>query len=571
MKFKFVVDYFEKIDKTSSRLEMARLLSELFNKCPDDQIDKLVYFCQGCLGPKYKTKEMNVGLSNLLELFTQYVGQDLSKTKQQFNELGDIGLLVEKNKTTSLQKNLFSKDLDFLEVYVTFNKISDISGKGSTDQKIKLFKSILFNCDKVSAKYVLRFPISFRLGFGDSTIVDALALLFEDLEDVNKKITSKYLVVSDLGFIAKILKTEGLSSLEALKIILGVPIKSALCERAKDLEEIVERLSVDNQKFFVDSKVDGFRQQIHKKGDKINIFTRNELDVTHMFPDIVSNIKKIKHDFIIDCEAIGYSLSEKNYLPFQITMQRRRKYNLKEKSEELPLHLKVFDVLYFDGKETYGLPFKERRKIVEENFKLSEKITPTEIIYTNDIKKLNDFFKETLNKGLEGIIAKNPESFYTAGSRGYSWIKFKKSYAGNYDTIDAVVVGGFYGQGKRTELGIGALLVALYDEKEKQFRTIAKLGSGLTDDIIKDLSKKLETLKIQKKPENLITNLKPDFYVLPKIITEINYDEITNSTIHTACYDQKKKQGLALRFPRLVKIRTDKDLPDNEQILKKFI
>ena len=148
MKFKFVVDCFERLEKTSSRLEMAKILSELFKECPEEQIDKLVYFCQGSLGAKYKTKEMNVGLSNLLSLLSQYLGQDVSKTKQKFNNLGDIGLLVEKTTTSSLQKNLFLKKLDFLEVYETFQKISSISGKGATDKKIKLFKLILFNCDK---------------------------------------------------------------------------------------------------------------------------------------------------------------------------------------------------------------------------------------------------------------------------------------------------------------------------------------------------------------------------------------------------------------------------------------
>ncbi len=568
MKFSLVIDYFEKLDATSSRLEKANLLSSLFEKCPNDQIDKLVYFCQGCLGPKYKTQEMNLGLANLLNVFAQYVGQTTSKIKQEFDNLGDVGLLVEKTTTTSLQKNLFLKDLDFLEVYETFKKISLISGKGSTDTKIKLYKSILFNCDKKAAKYVLRFPISFRLGFGDSVIVDALSLLFEKEEFFKKKITSKYLVVSDLGMIAKIIKTKGPDAIDSLKMTIGVPVKSALCERAKTFEEIVERLSVNGQEFVVDSKVDGFRQQIHKKDNNIKIFTRNELDVTNMFPDVIENVQKINKDFIIDCEAIAYDSSAKKYLPFQITMQRKRKYDLKQKSKDLPLHLKVFDVLYFDNKETYLLPYIERRKILEKHFFASEKITPTKIIFTKDVNVLESFFNKVINEGLEGIIAKDPSSVYSAGSRGYSWIKFKKSYMNVHDTIDAVVVGAFYGQGKRTELGIGALLVALYDETTEKYFTVAKVGSGLTDNVIKELSQKLQTTKLKKKPNNLVTNLVPDFYVAPKIIVEINYDEITKSIVHTASIN--KDQGLALRFPRFVKIRYDKDLPDNLQTLKKL-
>lgn len=567
MKFKFVVDCFESLEKTSGRLEMAKILSELFKNCPEEQIDKLVYFCQGSLGAKYKTKEMNVGLLNLLSLLSQYLGQDINKTKQEFNSLGDIGLLVEQTTTTSLQKNLFLKKLDFLEVYETFQKISSISGKGAVDNKIKLFKSILFNCDKQEAKYVLRFPISFRLGFGDSTIIDALSLLYESKEDVKKIITSKYLVVSDLGMIAKTLRLKGIDGINHLKITVGIPVKSALCERAKTFEEIVERLSIDNNPFYVDTKVDGFRQQIHKKGETIKIFTRNEVDVTEMFPDVVENIKTIKKDFIIDCEAIGYDPKQKKYVTFQITMQRKRKYNLLEKSEDVPLHLKVFDILFFEDEETYSLPFSKRRKIIEDNFNISEKIKTTEVILTKDIEQLKSFFKKIIDDGLEGIIAKAPESSYTAGSRGYSWIKFKKSYTSNYDTIDTVVVGYFYGQGKRTELGIGALLVALYDEDTNKYYTIAKVGSGLTDNIIKELSLKFKDITREKKPKDVVTNLEPDFYVFPKVIVEVNFDEITNSAVHTANIEN---QTLALRFPRLVKIRSDKDLPDNLQILKKL-
>jgi DNA ligase 1 len=567
VKFKFVVDCFERLEKTTSRLEMAQILSELFKECPEDQIDKIVYFCQGYLGAKYKTQEMNVGLSNLLSVASQYLGQDVTTIKKEFNKLGDIGLLVEKTTTTSLQKNIFQKQLDFLEVYETFQKISSISGKGAIDKKIKLFKYILFNCNKQEAKYVLRFPISFRLGFGDSTIIDGLSLLYNTQEDVKKKITSRYLVVSDLGLISKILRKKGVVGINNLKITIGIPIKSALCERAKTFEEIVERLSVDKKKFFVDIKVDGFRQQIHKKGNEVKIFTRNEIDVTDMFPDVVENIKNIQKDFIIDCEAIGYDKKQKKHVSFQITMQRKRKYNLLEKSEELPLYLKVFDVLFFEDKETYTLPFYKRRKILENNFNISEQIKTTEIILTNDVAELERYFTKAIDDGLEGIIAKDPNAPYTAGARGYSWIKFKKSYINNYDTIDAIVVGYFYGQGKRTELGIGALLVALYDKDTNKYYTIAKVGSGLTDEIIKELSIKFNELKIKEKPNNVVSNIVPDFYVFPKIIVEINYDEITNSVTHTAKIND---QALALRFPRLVKIRYDKDLPDNLQILKKL-
>lgn len=561
MKFNKISEYFEKLDKTSSRLEMTEILKELFKEIEKEEIQDLIYFCQGTLGPKHKTKELNVGQSQLLSLISEYLSISEEETKKEFFSLGDIGLVIEKHHSKRKQVTLFSKELDFKEVFETFQKISETSGTGSNEKKQQLFKYILFNSNSVSAKYLSRFPISFRLGFGDSTIIDALAGLSiendsEKLKKAKETITEKYQLISDLGEIAKIIKEKGIEEVEKLKIKPFTPIKSQLCERAESLLDIKERLG----KMAVDTKIDGFRQQIHKLGEEVMIFSRQEEDITKMFPDIVKAVKEIPHDFIIDCESIAYDTENKKYHTFQITITRKRKYDIGEKSKELPLHLKVFDCLYLDGKEIYSLPFLERRRIVEKYFSYPPIVTPTEILITEDLKELEDFFNNSLKEGFEGIIAKSLDAPYKAGSRGYSWIKFKKSYKGNetLDTIDAVIVGAFYGQGKRTDKGIGALLVALYDREQDRYFTIAKIGTGLTDQTLKDLAEKLEATKLETKPKNLISNIEPDFYVSPEVVIEINYDEITKSPIHTASFDSETNQGLALRFPRLVTIRTDK-------------
>ncbi len=559
--FDVISEYFEKLSKTTSRLEMTEILKQLFLETSKDEIQDLIYFCQGTLGPKYKTKEISIGQSTLISLVSEYLSIPESEIKQEFYSLGDIGLVLEKNHSKRKQSTLFYKPLVFREVFETFQKIAETTGTGSTEKKQQLFKYILFNSNISSAKYLVRFPISFRLGFGDSTIIDALANLATENQEEQKiakeTITEKYQLISDLGMIGKILKEKGIKGIDSLKIMPFIPIKSQLCERAESLKDIHERLKV----LAVDTKIDGFRQQIHKKGNEIKIFSRQEEDITKMFPDIVEAVRKIPHDFIIDCESIAYDFVNKKYHTFQITITRKRKYDISEKSKELPLHLKVFDCLYLDGKEIYYLPFRERRKFVEKTFNYPPFVTPTKILITSKLEDLEKFFNNALKEGFEGIIAKDLEASYKAGSRGYSWIKFKKSYKGNetLDTIDAVIVGAFFGQGKRTDKGIGALLVALYDREEDRYYTIAKIGTGLTDQTLLDFSEKFETTKLETKPKNVITNIEPDFYVYPEIVIEINYDEITKSPVHTACFDPDTKQGLALRFPRLVKVRTDKN------------
>jgi len=560
MNFNDVCLYFNKLENTNSRLEMAQILSKLFLEINSDDLQDLVYFCKGEIGPSYKGTELNIGLSTILSLVSRYLGQNLSTIKKQFNKLGDVGLVIYNTDIKKKQSTLFKKELSFRDVYSTLEKISTIEGKGTIEKKLKLFESILFNLDKLSAKYFVRFPISFRLGFSDSTIIDALSFLepSKDQKEVRKILSDKYDLISDLGLIAKIFKEEGVDKVNQLNIKPFIPFKSALCERAKSFSEIVKRVGKDNKKFIVDSKIDGFRQQIHKFKNTVKIFSRNEEDITSMFPDVVFEIKKINYDFIIDCEAIAYDLENKKYHNFQITMQRKRKYNIVEKSKKLPLHLKVFDILYFDGKYLTDLGNLERRKILEKYFDINEIIKPTEMIVTNSLKELEDFFNSRIELGFEGIIVKDIDSGYKAGSRGFNWIKFKKSYLSNsLDTIDAVIVGAFYGQGRRSN-GIGALLMGVFDKDTNNYHTIAKLGTGLTDEVLLELKSILNSLRLEVKPNYLITNIDADIYVFPKIVIEINFDEITRSTIHTVCYNKDLNQGLALRFPRFVKIRVDK-------------
>lgn len=555
VKFSVLSKYFEKIDNTSSRLEITSILFDLFSITDKTEIQSLIYFCQGNIGPNYLSKDISIGQSTLISLISQYTAIPEKEIKEDFLDKGDLGLVIEKSEFKKKQSTLFTRDLDFLEVFNIFKKISEIEGKGAIDEKQKLLKSVLFNLDSTSAKYIIRFPIGFRLGFSDSTIIDALACFGkENIKEYKQLITEKYQLVSDLGLLAKIIFEKGIEKIKHLKITPFIPIKSQLCERSKNLEEIKERLGT----FAIDTKVDGFRQQIHKVGNKVKIFSRQEEDITDMFPDVVENVKKIDHDFIIDCEAIAYDSENQKYHSFQITITRKRKYDILEKSKELPLHLKVFDCLYLDEKEIYNLPFIERRKIVEEYFNINDFVKATEIKITDDVNILEEMFLDRLALGFEGVICKDLNQPYKAGSRGYSWIKFKKSYKGNLDTIDAVILGYDSGQGKRTELGIGALLVGIYDAETDKYYTIAKVGTGLSDDVIRELYERLEKKKLIKKPEYIVSNIVVDNFVVPEIVVEINFDEITKSPIHTLKLDSNSLQGIALRFPRLVKIRMDR-------------
>jgi DNA ligase-1 len=279
-----------------------------------------------------------------------------------------------------------------------------------------------------------------------------------------------------------------------------------------------------------------------------------------MFPEIVEAVKgQIKaRDAIFEGEALAFNEETGEYYPFQVTIQRKRKYDIGEMAKEFPLTVFAFDVLYTDGKSLMGLPFRERRERLGALIAKGGTIVLTDAIETDSAEELERFFNESVEKGLEGIIAKDLGAKYIAGARKFSWIKLKRSYKGELsDTVDTAIVGFFKGKGKRTQFGLGGLLTAVYDEKSDSFKTIAKIGTGMSEEMLGSLFKMLSMEKEASRPARVDSEITPDVWVKPKYVIEVNADEITKSPVHTAGKG-KEGDGFALRFPRMVKIRQDK-------------
>ena len=317
----------------------------------------------------------------------------------------------------------------------------------------------------------------------------------------------------------------------------------------------------------VEPKFDGFRLQIHLRSDpkgsdlvKVKLFSRNLEDVTFMYPDIVEGVKKeIKvENAIFEGEAIGYNQKAKEFLPFQETATRKRKYRIEKQVISIPLKLFVFELLYLNGKNIINNQFGERRKLLESVINPKNNIEKDTVLLASQEKvekeiRLEQLFDQAVKKKLEGIIAKKINGVYKPGAREWNWIKYKKSYSSKInDTIDCLVMGYDFGKGKRTDFGIGAFLVGVYDEKKGAFVTIAKIGTGLTDKEWKEIQVKSQKLKVKSKPDNYVVDkmMECDVWIKPSIVVEIRADEISKSPVHTA--------GLALRFPRLERFRDDK-------------
>ena len=311
---------------------------------------------------------------------------------------------------------------------------------------------------------------------------------------------------------------------------------------------------------------EGNKSVAEKIPQSVMIFSRNLENMTHAFPDLIEGVlKEVKaKSAILEGEAIAYNPVTSEFLPFQETTKRRRKYNVAEKAKELPLVMFAFDILYLDGEDVTQKPYKERRKLLEKILdKDNQTVRLAEERVLKNPSQNHKFFDEKISEGLEGLMLKKLDSPYIAGGRGFHWVKFKRSQAGALaDTVDCVLLGVYTGKGKRTEFGVGGLLVGVYDDKKDEFVSITRLGTGLTDDEFRKVNEIYKKLKVEHKPARVNSDITPSFWLEPKVILEIVADEITRSPIHTAGRD-KDGSGYALRFPRLVKFReSDKRAED---------
>lgn len=560
MKFRELASYLEKLEGTASRNEMTDILAKIFKKTSSSEINKTVNLLLGQLAPAYEGVVFNIAERMMIQILAEAYGKDKKEVRKLYKNKGDLGEVAH-----DLAKGK-GKGLSVTKVYDRLLEIAEEEGAGSQERKVNKTAKLLSNLDPLSARYVARIPVGkLRLGFSDMTILDALSVMLKGDKSARKELEHAFNVTANIGKIAERVKKKGLSGVKKIKAEAGTPIRPSLAERLPSAEKVLEKVG---KKVAVEPKYDGFRTQVHvyKEGKKkvVNIYSRNLDNTTHMFPDLVKAVKKLDvKSAIFDGEAIAYNEKEDRFLPFQETVQRKRKHGIKEAAKKYPLVLFLFDILYKDGKTLLNKTFEERRKILEKTADSDGKgtVRVTRQVVVKDPDSLRDLISKYLEEGLEGGMIKKLDAVYKAGGRGYHWVKFKKTTEQALaDAIDCVVMGTYRGRGKRAQFGVGAFLVGVKD-KDK-FKSISKIGTGLTDEQFRELNKRTKKIQTDKKPKNyeVDKNLEPDSWVEPSLVVEIMADEITKSPIHTAGKDGGR--GYALRFPRLVKFRDDKDPKD---------
>jgi len=558
MKFSIVADYFQKIENESSRTGMTKLLAELFSHARSKEIEIITNLALGQLHPPYKALQFNMADKNVIKAIAHVLDMSEETVSRHAKTKGDLGLVVNEGNWHPKQ------ELTVSEVFEQLNGLQQISGTGSQDEKIQALAQLLHSVSPVAAKYIVRIIVGkLRLGFSDMTVIDALSWMETGDKSLSSTIENAYNVCVDLGKVASVLKEGGVKAVESMDIMVGIPIRPAAAERMPTAQAIFHKLG----SCVAQPKLDGFRLQIHvdktHKKPKIHFFSRNLIDMSYMFPDITTLLEDLDVETIIcEGEAIVYDPNTQTFLPFQETVKRKRKHGIDEAIQEFPLRVFIFDLLYLDGKSVMDKTHEQRRHLLAKVFK-SFKHDDIQVIEEKEIssgKELEHYFEQNISAGLEGLVVKRPDAHYQPGKRNFNWIKLKRQEEGHLeDTLDCVVLGYYAGEGKRASFGIGAFLVGLYNPKEDRFETVAKIGTGLSDEQWKELKKKCDAVKLSHAPKNAFVakELEPDVWTEPEIVCSIRADEITISPLHTAG-KTTSTSGYALRFPRFMGYRPDK-------------
>jgi DNA ligase-1 len=566
LKYSIIAEAYERIEATTKRLEMTDLLVDLLKATPKEIIDKVTYLTQGQIYPDFMGIEIGVAERLAIQALTRTSGARESEIEDDLKKTGDIGETAQNFIAKKKQVTFFQQPLTVQRVYEVLDKMAKTSGSGAVDLKLSLLAGLLAAATPKEAKYIMRTVTgNLRLGIADMTVLDALAIAYGGSKEAREHVERAYNICSDLGRVAKTMAEKGLEGIEEFKVSINEPIRPMLAERLPSSEEILEKLG---GRCAAEYKYDGERLQAHKQENNVTLYSRRLENISSQYPDAIELLKnKVKAQVaILECECVAVDLDTGEMRPFQELMHRRRKYEIEKAIQEYPVSLFMFEALYINGDDLTLEPYPTRRKALEKAIRQNDRVKLANSIIANDTAELEKFFQEAIENGCEGLVCKSiaKDSVYQAGARGWLWIKYKRDYRSEMtDTVDLVIIGAFYGRGKRAGT-YGALLLAAYNPDNDTFETVTKCGTGFTDEDISRLPSMMQKHMIPHKHARVSSILEADVWFEPATSIEVLGAEITLSPIHTCAMNLVRKgSGLAIRFPRFTgNYRLDKSAED---------
>jgi len=497
--FRELVSLAKALESTPSRNDKVMLLANALKRLEPSEAAIVARLLVGEVFPAYTGLELGVGYRLLSEAVDSIRG------------------------VVPLQR----LPLSVREVYEALERVARMTGEDSRRRKLRVLQSLLINMEwdeiEMLARFILGEP---RLGANEGLILEALARASEAPLDAVRR---AYMFVGDIGDLAELLLRG--TRPEQVSLQLFRPVRPMLAEMARDLREAMKECGGVAA---VEFKYDGVRLHIHKRGDEVRLFTRRLNEVTQQLPEVVGAVKEYVRasEVVLDCEAVSFV--DGKPLRFQDLVKRiRRKENVREMAEKMPLQIKVFDILYLDGRVLVDRPYAERWKLLEEVVAPEVLI---ERVVTSDLREAEAFYRRSLDSGNEGVMVKRLDGPYTPGVRGRYWLKVKPA-----ETLDLVIVGAEWGHGRRTGWLSDYYLAAL-DPRTGEFLVVGKTFKGLTDAEFEEMTRKLLELKVREEPWRV--------WVKPSIVVEVAFNEVQRSPRYPS--------GFALRFARIVRLRPDK-------------
>ncbi|MGP8331812.1 MAG: ATP-dependent DNA ligase [Methanosarcinaceae archaeon] len=536
------------IENTPGSLDMTEQVAQLLQDVTCDELPVVTHFIMGEVFPAWSTEDMGIGTSLLYTALSKTAGISIKKMESLVRDTGDIGMaatvaLSNKPKGQAIFSSFIedTPPLSILEVFERFKNISKVSGKGSQATKIKNLQYLFNSSSPEQAGYIARLAIEdLRIGVGEGIVRDAISKAFEvPISDVERA----FMLTNDMGLVAVTARSGGSGAVKKLGIELRRPIRMMLAQITPTIESAINEMET----VAIEWKFDGARVQIHKDGDNVTLFSRRLEDVTRSLPDIVSAVKEnVKADSaILDGEAFAVDKSGRPRAFQEILKRFRRKYDVELTAREIPLTLRLFDLVYLNSKNLIDEPLTDRRAALVGCVENAGSIKVDEQVLTDDIEEVNRIYNKALEAGHEGIMIKNPNSPYSPGKRGKNWLKKKPVM----ETLDLVVIGAEWGYGRRANY-MGSYTLACHDPDTGRFLPLGKVGTGINDEQLAELTGTFSKLIIIE--SGMTIELKPE------VVFEIAFEEIQKSTNY--------ESGFALRFPRLVNVRDDKS-PDEADTL----
>lgn len=527
----------ESVARTSRKSEKVRLVSEYLRSLSLDDAARAAVFFTGRPFPRLEERILGAGGSLIVKAVGRLAAVNSTSFETVYRRHGDLGAMTEeilraaRNNASQLLPPLGLPDLQAA--------FEELSRRRGTSQKGSVVEELLRRADPLESKYIVKIMTGdLRIGLKESLVEEAIARAFgRRLVDVQRA----NMLLGDIG---ETLRLAARGALGEASLRLFNPIA---CMLATPVENAAEAIELFPSGAFLEDKYDGIRAQAHKRASEAKFFSRT-LDEIFEFPELNAAMRSLSGEFVLDGEIVAWR--DRRALPFTELQQRLGRKQLQLglwSGGTVPAVYMAFDLLYRDGQLLLDLPLVERRRTLESllaNASGTEsKILLSPVVISREEQELEGAFESALARGNEGLMAKDPNSPYTPGGRGQSWLKFKRPMA----TLDVVVTAVEYGHGKRHHLLSDYTFSVRASALEgNKLLTIGKAYSGLTDAEISNLTEYFK--------QHTLEDYGFRRSVEPTIVLEVAFNNIQRSDRH--------ESGYALRFPRIVRLRPDKPVSE---------